>query len=217
VTTFDHVRSAREVIEEVYVKEKGWVESTDRQIAESDVASPNVSWFLADLAGQPAGLLRLLYDPELQLPAAAAPSLREGVDLEAMAKAGRYVEIGRFMVLPRFRSTMSVAMGLMRAGIREVVERDYTHFITDVFEGEANSPYRFHTRVLGFTVIGTHLYGELNCNLRRIILTMDILETYAKMKAHGNSLFQKLTEGSSHILDRKLAQREASRSLEVLT
>jgi hypothetical protein len=217
VTALQHLRSAREVIEEVYVREKGWVESTDRQIAESDLSNPKVSWFLADLAGQPAGLLRLLYDPELRLPAAAAPSLLEGVDLEAMAKAGRFVEIGRFMVLPRFRSNMSVAMGLMRAGIREVVEGDYTHLITDVFEGEATSPYHFHTRVLGFTVIGTHLYGELHCNLRRIILTMDILETYARMKAQGNSFFRKLTEGYAHILDRKLAERRASQRLEVLT
>jgi hypothetical protein len=71
--------------------------------------------------------------------------------------------------------------------------------------------------VLGFTVIGTHLYGELHCNLRRIILTMDILETYARMKAQGNSFFRKLTEGYAHILDRKLAERRASQRLEVLT
>lgn len=206
----EQLNAARSIIQEVYIQEKNWVNSTERQIGISDIASDKVSWFLAEVDGQPAGLLRLVYDPVMQIPPEAAPTFAEGVDIENLAKQGRFVEIGRFMVLPRFRTNGSVAMGLMRAGIREVVERDYTHFITDVFEGEANSPYHFHTRILGFEVIGTHLYGELNCNLRRIILTMDIVKTYGRMKERRNSFYKKLTEGYAHLLDRKLEARARS-------
>ena len=79
--------------------------------------------------------------------------------MKEISKTSRFVEIGRFMILPRYRKNILVALRLMRIAIREVVERDYTHFITDVFEGEANSPFRFHAKILGFEVIGTHLHG----------------------------------------------------------
>ncbi len=77
---------------------------------------------------------------------------------------------------------MLVAIRLMGVAVKEVVERNYTHFITDVFEGEPNSPLKFHTRILGFEIIGSHLHGELNCSLTRIILTLDILKAYQRLR-----------------------------------
>ena len=94
----------------------------------------------------------------------------------------------------------------MGVAVREVVERNYTHFITDVFEGEPHSPLGFHTRVLGFEVIGSHVYGELNCSLTRIILTLDILKAYKRMKERRNRLYWSLTEGIRGQLDGKLGQ-----------
>ena len=82
---------------------------------------------------------------------------------------------------------MLVAIRLMGTAVKEVVERNYTHFITDVFQGEPNSPLKFHTRILGFEIIGTHLHGELNCSLTRIILTLDILKAYQRLQRKEES------------------------------
>ena len=48
---------------------------------------------------------------------------------------------------------MPVAIRLMGVAVKEVVERNYTNFITDVFQGEPNTPLTFHTRILGFKMI----------------------------------------------------------------
>jgi hypothetical protein len=91
----------------------------------------------------------------------------------------------------------------MRAAIREVVEREYTHFITDVFEGEANSPFGFHTRLLGFEVIGRHLRGDLHCSCTRIILTLDILKAYRNLKRKRSRIVGTLTEGIAEVLEKR--------------
>ncbi len=163
------------------------------------------SWFLATVNGQPAGVLRLFYDPPLEMPAEFQVSLHQGVDLKKMAENGRFVEIGRFMILPAYRKKMLVAIRLMGSAVQEVVARNYTHFITDVFQGEPHSPLQFHTRILGFEVIGSHLQGELNCSLTRIILTLDILKAYQRLREKKNRLYWTLTEGIRGVLDQKLA------------
>ena len=162
------------------------------------------SWFLATVNDQPAGVLRLFYDPPLELPAEFKVTLRQDIDLKQMAKNGRFVEIGRFMILPEYRKKMLVAIRLMGVAVKEVVERNYTHFITDVFQGEPNSPLKFHTRILGFEIIGSHLHGELNCSLTRIILTLDILKAYQRLREKKNRIYWSLTEGIRGRLDRKL-------------
>lgn len=124
--------------------------------------------------------------------------------MEKIAQTCRFVEIGRFMILPRYRHNMLIALRLMRLALKEVVERDYTHFITDVFEGEVHSPFRLHTKILGFEVIGTHLHGELNCSCTRIILTLDILKAYQRLKARKNRLYWNLTEGIRDLLEQKI-------------
>jgi hypothetical protein len=195
---------ALQVIEGVYLKEKNWIRSPEKEIPEGVQLSTRVSWFLATEEGKPAGVLRIIYDPPLALSPELKVTLREGFDPVQIASAGRYVDIGRFMILPAYRKNILVAMGLMQMAIREVVERDYTHFITDVFEGEVHSPLHFHTKILGFEVIGSHLHGELNCSLTRIILTMDILKAYQRLKARRNRLYWLLSQGVRDILDKKL-------------
>jgi len=148
---------ALEVIEQVFRKEKNWIATVNEQMPEGVENDSRVSWFLAEVNGKPAGIIRLLYDPSLELPEGYGVSFEPGVDIEKIRNAGRYAEIGRFMILGEYRRNPRVALRLMRSATAEVVERDYTHFITDVFEGEANSPFNFHTRVLGFEVVGKHL------------------------------------------------------------
>lgn len=196
---------ALEVIEDVYRREKNWIQAADSEIPTHIDPGGPYSWFLATVNDKPAGVLRLFYDPPLELPAEFQVSLRADVDLEKMAQHGRFVEIGRFMIRPEYRKNMLVAIRLMGIAVREVVGRNYTHFITDVFQGEPHSPLHFHTRILGFEIIGSHLHGELNCSLTRIILTLDILKAYQRLREKKNRLYWTLTEGIRGVLDQKLA------------
>ena len=196
---------ALQVVERVYRQEKNWLRSVDQEIPVNIATDDRYSWFLALAHDQPAGVLRLYYDPPLELPPECQATFKKGFDPQKLANAGRFVEIGRFMILPEYRKKILVAIRLMGASVREVVERNYTHFITDVFEGEPHSPLKFHTRILGFEVIGKHLYGELNCSLTRIILTLDILKAYKRMKTRRSRVYAQLTEGIQGVLEAKLA------------
>ena len=174
--------AALEVIKRVFCVEKNWISSVQNQIPD-ELSNNGVSWFLATINGKAAGVMRLLYDPSFDIPEEYDVKFMPGIDVEELKSAGKYVEIGRFMILEEYRKNPRVALRLMRAATAEVIERDYTHFITDVFEGEKHSPLNFHTRVLGFEVIGKHLFGELNCSSTRIILTLDILNLNFMMRS----------------------------------
>ncbi|HWQ26412.1 MAG TPA: GNAT family N-acetyltransferase [Chlorobaculum sp.] len=195
------------VIEEVYVKEKKWIDAVHEQIPENPALNLEYSWFIARVGNKPAGVMRLRYDPSFELPEPCHFNPAAGIDLAEIKASGRYVEIGRFMIRPEFRNQYLVALRLMRAATIEVIERDYTCFITDVFEGEEHSPLNFHTRVLGFEVIGSHLFGELNCSSTRIILTLDILKLYNRIKDSRSRFYQELTSGLRGLFENKIDHR----------
>ncbi|MBN2093338.1 GNAT family N-acetyltransferase [candidate division KSB1 bacterium] len=200
-------KQALQIIEAVFLKEKNWIFNADEQISVDIGISSKFSWFLAYVNDEPAGVMRLVYDPPLQLPENFQVMLRDDINLDEIARQGKFVEVGRFMILPQYRRRILVALRLMRIAVQEVVERDYTHFITDVFENEIHSPFNFHTRILGFEVIGKHLYGELNCSCTRIILTLDILKAYKRIKERRGHVYQAVLAGLTDILDKKLAQQ----------
>ncbi|MGA2142695.1 MAG: GNAT family N-acetyltransferase [Brevinematales bacterium] len=208
VKTMEDRENALKVIGEVYLKEKSWIRSSSDQIPEDAGSRDDISWFLVRFNNKPAGVLRLLYDPVLEFPPELKVTLNENVDIEKLKKAGKFAEIGRFMIIPEYRKYITVVLRLMRAAIKEVIERDYTHFITDVFENEPNSPYNFHTRILGFEVVGKHLYGDLNCSCTRIILTLDILKNYRRLKEQKNKIFNKLTYGIKGLFEKKLSAKQ---------
>jgi len=204
ILTADSREDAVMIMEEVFSREKCWIEGAASQLPEELDDNGCVSWFLARVDGEPAGLLRLWYDPPLEMPEEYEVTLAPGVDVEMLKASGRYVEIGRFMILRKFRRNHRVALRLMRMATREVLERDYTHFITDVFEDDPHSPLNFHTRVLGFEVIGRHLFGDLHCSSARIILTLDILKVYGRIRNSRSRIYRELTEGMASLLERKL-------------
>ena len=203
--------SALEVIRQVFCEEKNWISTVQNQIPDELAGNTGFSWFLAKVNGRPAGVLRLLYDPSFDLPEEYDVQFMPGISIEKLKSFGRYVEIGRFMILEEFRRKPRVALRLMRAATEEVIERDYSHFITDVFEGEANSPLNFHTRVLGFEVVGKHLFGELNCSSTRIILTLDILKLYSRIKDSRSRIYGELIDGLRGIFERKAALAQMTR------
>lgn len=193
-------RAALEVVQQVYQQEKGWLADADGEIPVAALGSSTASWFLARIGDEPAGVVRLAYDPSLELPAGAGLELDAGIDLVELASTGRFVEIGRLMIAPRFRSRATVVLALMRAALAEVVERRYTHLLTVVFEDDPHSPYGFHTRILGFERIGSHRHGELACASRRIILTLDIARAFDRLRGPHSKLVRTLTSGMENDL-----------------
>ena len=139
VATEEDIRDALHVIEEVYLREKGWIHMMDHQIPEDIDRNGKVSWFICRVRNRPAGVLRLLYDPRLKIPSEYGVTLEKGIDLKELSIQCRFVEIGRFAVKHAYRKNIIVALRLMRSAIREVVMRNYTHFITDVFDRNAST------------------------------------------------------------------------------
>jgi N-acyl-L-homoserine lactone synthetase len=197
--------AALAVVQQVFLEEKRWIESAEAEIPADPTSDPQRSFFLVRVDGEPAGLIRLVYDPPLEIPPELEVKLDREIDLEALREGRRFVEIGRFMIVPEHRRNIRIALRLMQASIREVVERGYSHLLTDVFENEPHSPLHFHTSVLGFERLGTHRYGELKCECVRIILILDIVRAYRRLRVHRNKVFRELTAGIAHLLEGRAA------------
>jgi hypothetical protein len=192
------------VVEAVYLHEKQWIQNAGTEIPVDAAERQGQSWFMVSVGDEPAGVIRLVYDPPLDMPAEYGVVLEPNVDLEGLKRRGRFVDIGRFMIVPKHRRNIRVVLRLMRAAILEVVSRGYTHFLTDVFENDPHSPLRFHTQVLGFERIGTHRYGELACASSRILLILDIARAYRRLKERDNKVWKELGEGVYDIMESRL-------------
>jgi hypothetical protein len=189
-------QQALAVMRATYRDEKNWIRSDDQLVDPEDLGRPEISWFVARQEGMPVGVLRVLYEPPLDLYAKYGFKLAvPGLDLEEFIRCHRIAEIGRFAVVPEHRSNFLVAAGLMREAVAETIRRDFSHYLTDVFEGELHSPYAFHRRVLGFEVVATHDTGELNCENRRITMLLELRASYRKLQKSGSWFYRYLTEG----------------------
>lgn len=195
---------ALEVLAEVYRDEKRWVLERDRLLPEADLESEHVSWYLAELEGRPLGVTRVLYQLPTELYRAYGFQLVDPtIDVEAFLRHHRIAEVGRFAVVPEYRNQILVAAILMRAATVETLERGFTHFITDVFESDPNSPYKFHQRVLGFETVATHERGEIGHVGRRITMLLDLKAAFQRMRQGRSWIFRYITQGWNHqLLDR---------------
>jgi len=194
------------VLGTTYLEEKRWVDTAESQLPESDLQSPTTSWFIAYVNDRPGGVLRVCYDPPVeQYHDYQVQLLDNSLDVDAFLRQNRIAEIGRFAVIPELRNQIMVAAELMRASTRETLDRAFTHYITDVFEDDPNSPYGFHTRVMGFLPVATHDVGELHCNSRRITMILDLKAAYQRLKARKNWIFRVITNGWDEGLHRRLA------------
>jgi hypothetical protein len=194
------------VLRTTYQQEKGWVDQAESQFPESDLENPSVSWFVAHKGTQPAGVLRVYYDPPVaQYRAYDVTLLVKGIDVDSFLQGNRIAEIGRFGIVPRYRRSLLVAVALMRAATRETLERGLTHYITDVFDNDPHSPYGFHTRVMGFAPVATHEQGELHCRSHRISLILDLAAAYKQLRLRNSWIFRSLTADWDERLHRRLA------------
>jgi Acetyltransferase (GNAT) family len=199
-------RAVVRVLRATYLYEKRWVKSPSAQIPRSDLARPDISWFLAMVAGRPAGVLRVLYDPPLvEYTKYGFTLLDSAPNIEEFVKSNRVAEIGRFAVMPRFRGKFIIAAELMRAATEETVARGFTHFVTDVFEDDPHSPLGFHTRVMGFYPVATHEVGELQSQSRRITLVLDLKACYQRLRVRRNWFFRYMTGQWADALHQRLA------------
>lgn len=186
---------AMKVFRATYRQEKQWVADEEKMFSAEDLSNDQVSWFTVFVDDEPVGVLRVLYEVPFDLYAEYGfQQIEGGIDVEAFVRDNKIAEIGRFAVLPEYRKFMVVVAALMRAASKETVERGYSHYITDIFEGEKHSPYKFHTRVMGFQPVATHDVGELNCPNRRITMVLDLKQAYQRLKKANNWIYRFFTE-----------------------
>ena len=199
-------QDALAVLGATYRDEKGWVAQAESQLPATDLRCPHISWFVAYRGPEPAGVLRIHYAPPVAQYRAYNVTLLDGaLDVDRFISGHRIAEIGRFAIVARYRRNPLLAVALMRAATRETVERDFTHYITDVFEDDPHSPYGFHTRVMGFAPVATHDHGELNCRSRRITLILDLKAAYRHLRHRQSWIFRSLTADWDEGLHRRLA------------
>lgn len=206
VTTPDDRRHVLTVLAATYRDEKAWVADVERQFPHADLDAPNISWFVTTLRGEPVGVLRVLYDPPVQayLDYGLTP-IDGALDVAAFIRDERIAEIGRFAVVASRRRHAAVSMSLISAATGEIIERGTTQLITDVFEGDPHSPYRFHTRVIGFKPVATHEIGELAFKGRRITMVLDVRAAYGRLRRRGNLFFRLISRGWSPAVHARFA------------
>ena len=194
------------VLRETYQREKHWVTDPETQFPLSDLDRRDISWFVARLDGRAAGVVRMFYDPPIATYAAYGLHLLDpSVRIEDFIDRPGLAEIGRFAVLRGYRGQIMVAAALMRAATVEGLKRGTTHLLTDVFEDDPHSPYRFHTRVLGFRPVATHEIGELDCPGRRITLLLDMRAAYKRLRARNQWFYRFWTREWPDQLHERLA------------
>jgi Acetyltransferase (GNAT) family len=199
---------ALEVLRATYRDEKRWVDDETSQLPREDLLRDDVAWFAAFDGDRPLGVLRVLYDPPLeQYRKYELELLDQRIDIDAFLRQHRIAEIGRFAVIADRRRNMSIALALLREAIADTVRRGFSHYVTDVFEGEVNSPYQFHTRVLGFVPVATHATGELHCDHRRVTLVLDLRQCYERLSAANGYFFRLVTQGWDESLHAAIAGR----------
>lgn len=197
---------ALSVLGTTYLVEKGWVRDVATFFPQSDLEDPNSLWLIARVEGRPAGVLRVLFDPPLTAYVQYGLEFVDAeLDVDAFLSRNRVAEIGRFAVAPALRGKIMLPAALMRTATLATVERDYTHFVTDVLEDDPNSPFGFHTRVLGFQVVATHRVGELLSPSRRITLLLDIKETYWRLHRRNNWFSRYMLDGWEDHLRQRMA------------
>jgi hypothetical protein len=206
VATEPDRQKALAVMRETYQREKGWVHDVEPMFAKEDLARGDVSWFIATRRNEPMGVLRVLYDPPIDQYQKYGLTPIDGTlaDYEFI-KSERLAEVGRFAVIPERRKGVGVVLSLMRAATREIISRGYTQLVTDVFENDPHSPFRFHTRIIGFRPVATHEAGELSYQGRRITLLLDIKIAYQTLKSRGTWFFRAMTKGWTEVMHNRLA------------
>lgn len=184
ITTQEVRDQALKVFDVVYVQEKGWVGNLEEMLPKDDLNREEVDWFAVFDEGKVVGVVRVLYEIPMELYKEYGFELSiPGLDVEKFVAENKIAEVGRFAVYPDYRKQIRAVALLMREAGMAAYNRGWTHFITDVFEDDPNTPHGFHERVLGFKEVATHMHGELKTDSRRITMLLDLNEAAKRMTA----------------------------------
>ena len=217
ITTDSDRQIALDVLKATYKEEKHWIDDDDRLFDPAELTDDKVAWFVSLHKDRPVGVVRVMYEPPLALyKEYGFQQIGPEIDVQAFIDNNRIAEIGRLAVIPEYRRHKAIALSLMRDATRETIRRGYSHFVTDVFEGEKNSPYDFHTRILGFVPVATHDVGELNCENRRITLILDFKECYRRLKQEKARFFRIMTDNWTEELHSRMSQDSAYSGLSAI-
>ena len=109
-------QEALEIVQATYVQEKQWVGAAEDLFGADELSDPTLSWFLAYVDEQPAGMLRVNYAPSLdEYLEHGDVEIKIPIDVEAFIRTHLIADIGRFAVVPAFRRQIRVALALMSA------------------------------------------------------------------------------------------------------
>ena len=113
-------QEALQVLRATYEREKRWVADGNQVFSPDDLDRFDVAWFLARRNREPVGVLRVLFNPPLEVYARYGfqPVPGTNFDVTEFVKRSRVAEIGRFAVLPERRKNHFIAASLMRAAAR---------------------------------------------------------------------------------------------------
>ncbi|HBP55877.1 MAG TPA: GNAT family N-acetyltransferase, partial [Verrucomicrobiales bacterium] len=87
------------VLKRTYDQEKHWIYDADDFFPEEDLERDDISWFVSQVKDEPVGVLRVMYNPPLELyKEYGFKQLDSGLDVEAFVNENKIAEIGRFAV-----------------------------------------------------------------------------------------------------------------------
>ena len=142
ITTEPDRQIALDVLKATYKEEKRWIKEDDKLFDPAELSDETVAWFVALHKDKPVGVVRVLFEPPLELyEEYGMQQIGPEIDVQAFINNNRIAEIGRLAVIPEYRRHKAIALSLMRDATRETIREGFSHFVTDVFEGEKNSPY----------------------------------------------------------------------------
>jgi hypothetical protein len=102
-TELDRQR-ALAVMRATYQREKGWVHDVEPMFPVEDMRRGDVSWFIATRRNEPIGVLRVLYNPPIELYQKYGLTPIDGnLAVYDLIKSQRIAEVGRFAVIPERR------------------------------------------------------------------------------------------------------------------
>lgn len=194
-TARDH---ALEVLHAIYCREKKWMDSAEILFEPHELYEPNYLWLVAYERNRPIGVVRLYIGRQAEaLDLKHLHFLHADWNASALTHFLEYhptAEIGRFAILPEYRNRSRFALMLMQVACENAIRHHCHHLLTDVFHGDPQSPFDFHTNVLGFEPFATYVDDRFDSVYPSVLLLLDIKKTYARMKTHQPRMFKVFTQ-----------------------
>ncbi|MBL7977644.1 MAG: GNAT family N-acetyltransferase [Bacteroidetes Order II. Incertae sedis bacterium] len=191
-------QEALTVLETIYCVEKHWVGASTTLFEPSELQDPHKQWLIAYDTHRAVGVVRLSFNRQAHHFPTEYLHFQHA-DWNAMVMANFLshnptAEIGRFAILPEYRSHSRFALMLMQMACTQAILNHCFYILTDVFHGDLQSPFHFHTQILGFEPFATYADERFNSHYPSILLIMDLRKTYLHTKKYQPRIFRTFTQ-----------------------